>query len=92
MPKTLEDRIGDVADDSIGVLTALLDSRQRLGDDIITRFLDRIPEKGGQLWLRFKRFKAGENGGKEFMNFSHFIISVVMSKQEVDEKLKALGL
>ena len=81
MPKTLKERIEEVAGDNIGVFAALIDSEQRLGGRIITQFLDKVPEKNEQLWLRFKRFQAGENGGREFMNFGHFVLSVVMPKK-----------
>lgn len=71
---TLKDRIDEVADGSIGVLAALLNAQTTLGDKKVTEFLDKVPEKGEQLWLRFRALQK-EKG--DFITFNHLIASVL---------------
>ncbi len=72
---TLSVRIDTVAKGNIGVLMALLDARTKLGDRIVTQFLDKVSEQGEALWVRFRTFQK-ERGN--WMVFGHFIASVVM--------------
>ena len=78
----MDERIDEIADGNIGFLTALLALRAQFGDARITQFLDKIPEKGENLWNRFRRFQAGE-GGKEWMNFGRFFCYIIKPKLEL---------
>jgi hypothetical protein len=73
-------RIDEASADCIGVLTALLHARNTVGEKNLIAFLDRVPEKGEALWLRFKAFqKASRDKGASIeMTFNHFIASIVM--------------
>lgn len=80
MPDAILEKIQEVAGDNIGVLTALLNARNTIGDQHLKTFLDRVPEKGEALWLRFRAFqKASRDKGAQMeMTFNHFIASVIM--------------
>lgn len=76
----LSGRIDQVSDGILGVLAALLRARSTLGDKNLEIFLDKVPEKGENLWLRFKAFQkeSRDKGAKMEMTFNHFIASVIM--------------
>ena len=73
--RTLEARIDEVADGIIGVQAALLNARATLGDQRVSDFLDKVPEKGDKLWDRFRAMQR-EKG--DFITFNHLIASVLM--------------
>jgi len=76
----LQTRIDTVADGNIGVFSALLATRQSIGDKLLTSFLDKVPEKGEQLWVRFRDFQkdSKDRGAQMDMTFGHFVASVLM--------------
>lgn len=74
----LSQRIDEVSDGITGVFVALLHARCTIGDKHVTTFLDKVPERGEALWLRFKTFRDEEGVNPEFRTFNHFIASVVM--------------
>jgi len=76
MTQSLEARINEVADGNIGVYTALLAARQALGDQTMSSFLDKVPEKGEELW---KRFRALQQEKGDWMTFNHLVTSVVLN-------------
>ena len=71
--KTLDARIDEVSQNLIGVQMALLTARNTLGDETVVRFLDKVPEQGEALWLRFRAFRDARSG----MTFLHFIAWVL---------------
>jgi hypothetical protein len=71
---TLKDRIDEVADGNIGVLAALLNAQTTLGDKKVAEFLDKVPERGEKLWLRFKALQTKKG---DFITFNHLIASVL---------------
>ena len=75
----IQGRIYEVAAGNIGVLTALMSANQQLGPRVVSAFLDKIPEKGSDLWDRFRAFQGAkkEAGVEMEFNFNHFIASVV---------------
>lgn len=76
MELTIESRIEEVAQGNIGVLTALLNARATLGDKTLNTFLDKVPERGEELW---KRFRAVQQEKGEWVTFNHLIAFVTMS-------------
>jgi len=76
----LQKRIDEVTDGNFGVMAALMSTRQTLGDKRLTEFLDKVPERGEQLWLRFRAFQkeSKDKGAKIEMTFGHFVASVLM--------------
>lgn len=77
---TMSRKIDEVSDGNIGVLTALMNARATIGDKHLTIFLEKVPERGEALWLRFRTFQKAskDRGAKIEMTFNHFIASVVM--------------
>ena len=73
--KTLDERIGEVSDNVMGVMGCLTVARIRLGDEIVSSFLDKVPEKGEALWVRFRTWRDNRSG----MTFLHFIVWVVQN-------------
>ena len=80
MSNAISNKIDEVSDGNIGVLTALMNARATIGDKHLTTFFEKVPEKGEALWLRFKAFqKASKDKGAQMeMTFNHFIASVVL--------------
>ncbi|NQT50362.1 hypothetical protein HQ571_06740 [Candidatus Kuenenbacteria bacterium] len=77
----MSERIEEVSAGILGVQTALMAARQRLGDKHVATFLDQVPEKGSDLWERFREFKAEKEdrpGNNLEVNFFHFIAAIVM--------------
>ncbi len=76
----MEKMIDEVSEGNFGVLAALLNARRTLGEKILRAFLDKVPEKGEALYLRFREFQktSKDKGASIEMTFNHFIASVVM--------------
>jgi hypothetical protein len=76
--KTLGERINEVSDGVIGVLAGITAARGALGDEIVAKFLDKVPEKGEALWKRFRSFRDLREG----MTFGHFVVAVATGMQQ----------
>lgn len=72
---TLATRITEVADGLIGVMTCLLNAQNTLGEQKVAQFLDKVPEKGEALWLRFRA--AQRQSRDDSFDFNAFITSVL---------------
>lgn len=78
MSQDLSQRITEAADGLIGVEAGLLNACATLGNVHVTTFLDKIPERGEALWLRFKAFRDVKGADPETRTFNHFIASIIM--------------
>lgn len=59
--------------DNFGVLTGIQAAINILGNDAVAVFLDLVPERGGQLWLRFRKFQESQ----ENLGFHDFILKTL---------------
>ena len=73
--KSLDQRIEETIDGNIGLVAVLMVARQELGDANLAKFLDVTPEKGSELWVKFKAWKAGQ---ADFVGFTHFIAATIV--------------
>ena len=80
--QSIGERITQASDGNIGVYTALLVARNTLGDDKVVSFLDKVPEKGEELWKRFRTLQR-EKG--DWVTFNHLIASVLMPREVKSE-------
>ncbi|GAF94197.1 unnamed protein product [marine sediment metagenome] len=72
--------IDQASEDNFGVLTALTAARGSLGDSIIAFFLDQVPERGVNLWERFRTFQREyKEKHKKEVGFIEFIESTIIA-------------
>lgn len=78
IPANIEALINEKIDGIFGLMAAFMDARSTLGDKVVAGFIEKVPEKGEALWLRFRAFQKAKAKDSFEPTFVHFIASVVM--------------
>lgn len=69
----------EVSGGSLGIYTAILSTVKTLGNATVAYFLEIVPERGGELWLRFKRYQEE----KTETIFSDFVADTVREIENI---------
>ncbi len=67
--------ISAVSDGCIGVLTALTSAQQTMGNTKLAFFLDVVPERGSELWDRFRAFQK-QYADSSFTDFMKSVMAL----------------
>jgi hypothetical protein len=78
VPANLQALIDEKTDGLVGLIVAFSHAQNTFGGEVIAHFIEKVPEKGEALWLRFRAFQEEKTSDSFEPAFSHFIASVVV--------------
>lgn len=69
--------VDEVAQDNMGIMIAMHAVLSSLGNTVLAFFLAIVPERGADLWLRFKEFQR--QPGNEATGFEDFVRTTIQA-------------
>ena len=81
MTKEMQERIGEASGSSFILLSCMMSLCHTFGEELMTKFLDKVPEKGEALFLRFEKFQKERSTPSLKMEFGHFFAHVLCDRK-----------
>ena len=75
----LQQLIDQKTDGIFGLVAAFTNARSTVGEKYLKVFLEKVPEKGEALWVRFRTFQEEQRNSNFEPSFDHFIASIIAS-------------
>jgi len=77
MTKEMQEKISIASENILGLMMAMMSLCHTFGEELMTKFLGKVPERGEALWLRFKKFQRERSTAGLEVGFEHFFAHVL---------------